>query len=219
MHNLNVLILGPSLFISTLNELKSFLKFNPTIEKSDDKISVILFHVDALKDQKQKELIDNKQVIKICVGSKDSMTNYDASVQLPTTLREINSIIESTAAKKKFSKNSSIKVKNYSLNKNEKKLSKLENSIILTEKEIQLIELLLNNKKPISKDNILSSVWNYSADADTHTVETHIYRLRKKIIDKFMDHNFIHNNKEGYYLWKKETSLQKISLHRNIENE
>ena len=200
MHNLNVLILGPSLFISTLNELKSFLKFNPTIEKSDDKISVILFHVDALKDQKQKELIDNKQVIKICVGSKDPMTNYDASVQLPTTLREINSIIESTAAKKKFSKNSSIKVKNYSLNKNEKKLSKLENSIILTEKEIQLIELLLNNKKPISKDNILSSVWNYSADADTHTVETHIYRLRKKIIDKFMDHNFIHNNKEGYYL-------------------
>jgi len=85
------------------------------------------------------------------------------------------------------------------LNKNEKKLSKLDRSVILTEKEIQLLELFLNNKKPISKDSILSSVWNYSSDADTHTVETHIYRLRKKISDKFMDDKFILNNKEGYY--------------------
>ena len=73
-------------------------------------------------------------------------------------------------------------------------------SIILTEKEIQLIELLLDNSKPISKSTILSTVWNYSADADTHTVETHIYRLRKKIIDKFKDEKFILNNKDGYYL-------------------
>ena len=70
-----------------------------------------------------------------------------------------------------------------------KNLSKLDDFIILTEKEVQLLELFLNNKKPISKDNILSSVWNYSSDADTHTVETHIYRLRKKINDKFMDEN------------------------------
>ena len=64
--------------------------------------------------------------------------------------------------------------------------------------------VFLNNKKPISKDNILSSVWNYSSNVDTHTVETHIYRLRKKIIEKFKDENFILNNKDGYYLWKKE---------------
>ena len=86
------------------------------------------------------------------------------------------------------------------MNKNEKKLSKLDNFIILTEKEIQLLELFLDNTKPISKDNILSSVWNYASDADTHTVETHIYRLRKKIADKFLDNKFIHNNKDGYYL-------------------
>ena len=81
-----------------------------------------------------------------------------------------------------------------------KKLFKQDDFIILTEKEIQLLELFLDKKKPISKDNILSSVWNYSSDADTHTVETHIYRLRKKITDKFMDENFILNNKDGYYL-------------------
>ena len=66
------------------------------------------------------------------------------------------------------------------MNKNEKKLSKHDKFIILTEKEIQLLELFLKNKTPISKDKILSLVWNYSSDADTHTVETHIYRLRKK---------------------------------------
>ena len=86
------------------------------------------------------------------------------------------------------------------MDKNEKKLIKNSNSIILTEKEVQLIELLLNNAKPLSKDDILSSVWNYSADADTHTVETHIYRLRKKINQKFMDEEFILNSKDGYHL-------------------
>jgi DNA-binding response OmpR family regulator len=86
------------------------------------------------------------------------------------------------------------------LNKNEKKLSKFNEFIILTEKEILLLELFLNSKKPISKENILSSVWNYSSEADTHTVETHIYRLRKKVNEKFMDEHFILHNKDGYYL-------------------
>jgi len=201
MHKLNVQILGPTSFVSTLNELKAFLKFNPVIDKLDKNSNVVLFHVDVLKDKKQKEHIDKDDLIKICLGkSKDFKDNFDASLKLPTTLREINSIVESTAAKKKFTKNSSIEIKNYLLNKNEKKLSKSDDFIILTEKEVQLLELFLRSKKPLSKDAILSSVWNYSTDADTHTVETHIYRLRKKINDKFMDEKFILNCKEGYHL-------------------
>ena len=131
---------------------------------------------------------------------KDLSGDYDANLELPATLKEINSIVENAAAKKKFNLNSSIAVKNYFLNKNEKKLSSNGNYVILTEKEVQLLELFLDNKKPISKDYILSSVWNYASDADTHTVETHIYRLRKKIIDNFKDEKFILNSKDGYYL-------------------
>ena len=101
---------------------------------------------------------------------------------MPTTVREVNAVIENTVAKIKYNTNSSIEVKSYFLNKNEKKLSKSDKYIILTEKEIQLIELFLKSKKPIPKANILSYVWNYSSDADTHTVETHIYRLRKKYL-------------------------------------
>ena len=201
MHKLNVRILGPSSFVSTLNELKMFLKFNPLIDNFNDNTNIILFHADILKDKKHKDFINSFDTTKICAGNRKDLTDmYDANIELPTTLKEINAIVDKTVAKKKFNKNSSIEIKSYFLNKNEKKLSKLDNFIILTEKEVQLLELFLNNKKPISKDNILSSVWNYSSDADTHTVETHIYRLRKKITDKFMDEKFILNNKDGYYL-------------------
>ena len=201
MHILNVKILGPSSFVSTLNELKAFLKFNPILNNTKDDPNIILFHVDVLKDKSHKEYINNNSFLKICAGGKKNLIDkYDAWLELPASLQEINTIIENTAAKSKFNKNSSIAIKSYFLNKNEKKLFKLDSHIILTEKEIQLLELLLNKQKPISKDNILSSVWNYSSDADTHTVETHIYRLRKKITDKFKDENFILNNKSGYYL-------------------
>ena len=181
--------------------MKAILKFNPLVDNSNDNANVILFHIDVLEDKKQKKFIDSYNAIKICVGKKKTLLdNYDARLELPTTLKEINSIIENTFAKKKFIDNSSIEIKSYLLNKNEKKLSKLNTFIILTEKEVQLLELFLNNKKPVSKDDILSSVWNYSSEADTHTVETHIYRLRKKINEKFMDEKFILNNKDGYFL-------------------
>ena len=206
MHKLNVLILGSQSFISTLNELKAFLKFNPILANTNKNFEAVLFDTEALVDKRQKEIIDKTDVIKIIAKkTEETLSEFDADLVLPTSLREINIIVESAAAKKKFNINSSIKIRDYFLNKNEKKLSKLKQFIILTEKEIQLLELLLTNKKPLSKDKILSLVWNYSSDADTHTVETHIYRLRKKILDKFMDEKFILNSKDGYYLWKRET--------------
>ena len=200
MHRLNILILGPSSFIITINELKSFLKFNCLFEPSNTSYDAILFHQDAYKD-KEKNLIINSKSIKIYASQKRELSNnFDAYLQLPASLKEINNVVESIIAKKIFSKNSSIKIKKYLLNKNEKKLIKDNNFITLTEKEIQLLELFLYDTKSISKNKILASVWQYSSDADTHTVETHIYRLRKKINDKFIDDKFILNNKDGYYL-------------------
>ncbi len=168
---------------------------------SNNHYEIILFHSHALKDKDQKNYITKSTSIKVCAFTeKDPLSSYDAYLELPTTIKDLNTIIENAAAKKEFNKNSSIKIKDYLLNKNEKKLFRLEKFIILTEKEIQLLELFIKSKKPISKDSILSSVWNYSTEADTHTVETHIYRLRKKIAEKFVDDRFIQNNKDGYYL-------------------
>ena len=206
MHKLNVLILGPNNFISTLIELKSFLKFNlyddiSSANKQKIKLDILIIHKDELSLNKKLNILSNNNLIKILAAkSIEKNASFDAILKLPIKLSEINSIVEHLSAKKIFTRNSSIKIKNYFLDKNEKKLIKDNSFIILTEKEIQLLELLISKKKPISKNKILSSVWNYSNDADTHTVETHIYRLRKKITDKFSDTNFILNHKDGYYI-------------------
>ena len=193
--------MGPVSFTTTLNELEPFLKFNCFFEAENTSPDAIFFHEDITKDKETNDYINKSKSLKICVSNnKNLKIIYDAFLELPTNIKDINSIVENVLAKKIFYKNSSIVIKKYFLNKNEKKLIKGKNFIILTEKEIQLLELFLNNKKPISKDHILSKVWNYAADADTHTVETHIYRLRKKINNKFIDDKFILNNKEGYYL-------------------
>ena len=168
--------------------------------KDKNNLDIVICHEEKELDAKQDNL-NNKSILKILASkNKSKASNYDGFLNLPTSLNELNSIVEQTISKKIFSKNSSISIKDYLLNKNEKKLIKDKNFIILTEKEIQLLDLFLAQNKPISKNKILSLVWNYSSEADTHTVETHIYRLRKKINDKFSDLKFILNNKEGYYL-------------------
>ena len=70
----------------------------------------------------------------------------------------------------------------------------------LSEKEVDFLVLFTKTKKPINKDLVLKSVWNYSLESETHTVETHVHRLRKKILEKFGDKNFIKNDDKGYYI-------------------
>ena len=113
-------------------------------------------------------------------------------------LSDFNTKILEITSSAKFNLNSFLKIKDYMVDKNEKKLKKNNLSIAVTEREIEIIELLFNETKPLSKNSLLKKIWKYSEDADTHTVETHIYRLRKKILDKFSDDNFLINLKSGY---------------------
>ena len=64
-----------------------------------------------------------------------------------------------------------------------------------------------DSNNPIKRDLVLEKVWNYSGETETHTVETHIHRLRKKILDKFNDNDFIKNNKKGYFIWIKKHEI------------
>ncbi len=208
MHKINILVSGPSSFVSTLEEIRLYLKFNLSSNEKDfvpkiiNKYDIILFHQEHFVDEKKQQILSDSACIKILATHKRNVKSniFDEIILLPTTIKEINNTVEAAVAKKKFNVNSSIKVKGYSLDRNQKKLNKKGVFIILTEKEIQLLDLFLNKKKPISKNQILSEVWHYASDADTHTVETHIYRLRKKISEKFSDEKFIQNSKEGYYL-------------------
>jgi hypothetical protein len=139
MHQLNVLALGPDSFIATLNELKSYLKFNFSSDisklnnNSKQNFSFLLFHIKILENQKIKNIIDKSDLTKVLLLDDNiKLHNYDISLKLPTTLKEINSIVENSAARKIFSSNSCIKIKDFLLDKNEKKLIKGDNFIILT---------------------------------------------------------------------------------------
>ena len=163
---------------------------------------VLFIHENFLKNHSTIKLITDTNKIRILVhNSNNANPNiFDDKLLLPTFIKDINQVIENSVIKKNFNKNYMIKIKDYILDKNEKKLIKYGKFILLTEKEIQLLVMFLKTIKPITKNNILSEVWEYSVEADTHTVETHIYRLRKKIKDKFSDTEFILNNKSGYLL-------------------
>ena len=93
---------------------------------------------------------------------------------------------------------SKLNIKNYILNINSRTVFKDNKELKLTEKEIDIILFLNKNNKPQKIDVLQSQIWKYSADLETHTVETHVYRLRKKIKDKFNDENFIISSEKGY---------------------
>ena len=207
MHKINVLALGSDSFNTSLEELKDYLNFNLDLKNHKNQnfndYDIILFHEDYLDITNHKKYFSEaKNTIKILVSKSKKFFSklFHNKLLLPTTVRDLNSLVENSVVKKNYSKNSSIKIKEYILDKNEKKLLKNNIFISLTEKEIQLLELFLNNKTPINKEQILKIVWHYAKDADTHTVETHIYRLRKKIKEYFSDENFIENNKSGYFI-------------------
>ena len=75
-----------------------------------------------------------------------------------------------------------------------------DNKLKLTEKEINTITYLSKSNKPVGVDELQKKVWSYNYDIETHTVETHIYRLRKKILNKFNDNEFIISDKNGYQI-------------------
>ena len=136
--------------------------------------------------------------------------NYDVNLEynLLKYPAEIYTLIEKIniqLIKQKYNYQSKIKLNDYYLDLNSRNITKKDKSLKLTEREMDIIIFLHNKKKP-QKINILQNqVWKYSSDLETHTVETHIYRLRKKINNKFKDNKFIISTDEGYIIkWKKE---------------
>ena len=178
--------------VTTSNNFKNIIDF-----KSHD---VLLIHQDYIKNNYDERLLNETNKIKILLFAPGNLNPniFSSKLPLPISITYLNQVVEDSIIKKNFNKNSSITIKDYILDKNEKKLIRNESFILLTEKEIQLLELFLKNKVSLNKNRILSEVWKYAEEADTHTVETHIYRLRKKIKDKFSDDNFILNDKIGY---------------------
>ena len=208
--NLELLVIGSKNFNNTIEEIKdnleysiSFYDFNEPLSNVSSLIAGVLVDSNIYNNKINLDFINkfkHKPILFLQNSNINHQNNFDNRIPLPISLVELKKKIKSLVASYKFKYNSSVKIKNYILDKNEKKLSKLNLFISLTEREVQLIELLFEKKKPLSKNFILQKIWKYSTNADTHTVETHIYRLRKKINNKFGDDNFILSSDMGYML-------------------
>ena len=190
MNNFTISIVGSKIFFEIMNELKLFSNFSIKFYDNDD-----LYMQDSNKENQITLFFDNPLNLKI---KNDG--NILENVKIPFKILDLEKKITLLIAKDKFKKNSLINLAGYIIDKNERKIKRNNLQLKLSEKEINFLIQFSKSKGPISKNLVLKNVWNYSADSQTHTVETHIHRLRKKILEKFGDDNFIKNNNKGYYI-------------------
>ena len=189
-----VFIINFSSLYKILDEIKEHLFFK--IVKFDNeeefKKNLDLDRLDFLVISKTNQ----KSLVNINITDKNFLSFNNFPLSLKKLLEQINIKL----IKLKFNQQSKIIIKGYELNLNSKFFSKDNLRLKLTEKEIEII-LYLNEKK--TKHNVADlqkNIWAYSTDMETHTVETHIYRLRKKISDFFKDEKFIISHKKGYFI-------------------
>ena len=212
MNNPTISIIGNKIFLEIISELKLFrdskINFLDNIQyllnKKIPEESIVLFFIN--KNNKNDFIkIKEKNLPLILITPKNLseiklINNFNEEIIMPFRVFDLKTKIISVLAKYKFKFNSLIKLKDYTIDKYERKIKKNNTELQLTEKETELLVLFSKEKEPLSRNFVLEKVWKYSAKTDTHTVETHIHRLRKKFLDKFNDKNFIKNNNKGYYI-------------------
>ena len=141
-------------------------------------------------DQKNNYLIISEKKIE---GVKNNLILGN----LPIKFEKLIEMINISFLKNKFLDQSHIKIGKYNLDLNSRKISFGNKSLNLTERETNLI-IFIKDKKNVTVKELQKKVWDYSPDLDTHTVETHIYRLRKKMKETFGNESFILNTSNGY---------------------
>ena len=190
----SIFIINYNPLYEILNEIKDNLSFNV-----ENYVSENDFMENSNLDFKNF-LIISKSKKKLLFDKKIDNKNFLDSSLFPVSLNKLVELINIQLIKLKFDYQSKINIKGYSLNLNSKFFSKSDLSLKLTEKEIEIILYL--NKTKTKKDvaDLQKNIWGYSEDMETHTVETHIYRLRKKISNKFNDENFIVSRQNAYFI-------------------
>jgi len=149
----------------------------------------------------KKKFLNKKNIFFFC--QKNIQVDIDRDYNILRYPMEIHVLIEKIniqLIKNKYNFQSNLKVKNYFIDLNSRTISNNNNTLKLTEREIDIIFFLNENKDPQKINDLQSKVWGYSSDLETHTVETHIYRLRKKIYDYFKDKKFIISTDKGYFI-------------------
>ena len=212
MDNFTISIFGSKIFLEIINEVKLFSKFkikyyenlDLCVKDAEKETQLVVFFVnESNKNFFNKIKINNFPlilIVKTLIPENKFSGELVEQLSMPFSILDFKKKIVVLNAKNKFKKNSLIHLNGYIIDKNERKIKKDNLELQLSEKEINFLILFTENKEPISKNLLLKNVWNYSTKSETHTVETHIHRLRKKILKKFDDRDFIKNNNKGYYI-------------------
>ena len=190
----NIFIVNFDLLYEILEEIKDNLSFNIVkFNKVEDFLKSPNLNSNALLISQRSNLnsLLNKGV------NKDHILFFE---DIPISINKIIELINIQLIKLRFNHQSKVCIKQYELNLNSKFFSNSSTSIKLTEKEIEIILYLNDTKKKHDVLDLQKNIWKYSEEIETHTVETHIYRLRKKISNKFNDENFILSDKNGYFI-------------------
>jgi len=190
----NVFIINLSSLYEILDEIKENLSFKIIKIESDDN-----FKKNPDLDF-MNSLIISKSNHKLLLNNNITNKNLLNFNDLPISLKKLLELINIKLIKLKFNHQSKIIIKGYELNLNSKLFSKDNLSLKLTERETEIILYLNNTKIKHDVADLQKNIWGYSTNMETHTVETHIYRLRKKIGDLFKDENFILSHKSGYFI-------------------
>ena len=177
------------------------------------------FSFEIIKYKNEKDFIEdnhpnikNSLVIlqsnqKLSTNESLSDKNYLNLKKFPLAINRLVELINIQLIKLRFNHQSKVIIKDYELDLNSKFFFKDNTALKLTEKEIEIILYLNETKTKKDVSNLQKYIWDYSLDMETHTVETHIYRLRKKISNKFNDKSFILSDKKGYFIDLNETNL------------
>ena len=181
-----VIILNLKGLYNILLELREFLKFELQYKESETDL-----------------VSQNKENIHLIISNNKISNNIDNKnliilTELPIKILDLIEKININLLKLKYSSQSNFEIQQYKLDLNSRIMSFQKKDLKLTEREIEIILFLNKKQNPQNIDVLQKEVWGYSENLETHTVETHVYRLRKKIKDTFKDNNFLVSSKDGY---------------------
>ena len=184
--NQNLVIYKFTSLYHILEELHLDLNFKIIFVDSENSLN------DLMKNLKNYLIVSNKKYPNI----EDKLVIINSQLNIFKLLEKIN--VE--FLKLQFSSKSEVRLNNYIFDLNSREMKKENKKIKLTEKEMNTIIFLSKSNEPINIDELQKKVWSYQPDIETHTVETHIYRLRKKILNTFDENEFIVSKKNGYQI-------------------
>jgi len=182
----NIIIYKFTSLFQIFEELGLDLNFKIMFVDSEKSLS------DKVKNLNNYLIISNKK--------HSDITNQFVLDNMPINILKLVEKINIEFLKLQFSSQSEVKINNYSIDLNSREMLINNTKLKLTEKEINTISYLSKSSQPVSIGELQEKVWSYQSDIETHTVETHIYRLRKKILNTFNDNEFIISKKNGYQI-------------------